>query len=113
MGQLPSPNRSCITQSQKAFIAKQRLVTIFMSITTVQHSVAPGFPFGGGASLRYKIRMPRGNWLGERTFFDAGIKNSYPSLVEVSPCDFRAVWDSGTAEKARTHIRFAKFKIEP
>ena len=78
-----------------------------------QRSMAPGFPFGGRTSLRYKIRIPRGNWLGERTFFDAGIKNSYPSLVEVSPCDFRAVWDSGTAEKPRTHIRFAKFKIEP
>ena len=78
-----------------------------------QRSLAPGFPFGGRTSLRYKIQMPAGNWLEEKTFFDAGIKNSYPSLVEVSPGDFRAVWDSGTAEKPRTHIRFGKFKIEP
>ena len=78
-----------------------------------QRSLAPGFPFGGRTSLRYKIQMPAGNWLEEKTFFDAGIKNSYPSLVEVSPGDFRAVWDSGTAENPRTHIRFGKFKIEP
>lgn len=78
-----------------------------------QRSLAPGFPFGGRTSLRYKIQMPAGNWLEEKTFFDAGIKNSYPSLVEVTPGDFRAVWDSGTAENPRTHIRFGKFKIEP
>ncbi len=78
-----------------------------------QRSLAPGFPFGGRTSLRYKIQMPAGKWLEERTFFDGGIKNSYPSLVEVSPGDFRAVWDSGTAEKPRTHIRFGKIKIQP
>lgn len=78
-----------------------------------QRSLAAGFPFGGRTSLRYKIQMPAGNWTEERTFFDAGIKNSYPSLVEVSPGDFRAVWDSGTAETPRTHIRFGKFKIQP
>ncbi len=78
-----------------------------------QRSLAPDFPFGGRTSLRYKIQMPAGKWLEERTFFDGGIKNSYPSLVEVSPGDFRAVWDSGTAEKPRTHIRFGKIKIQP
>ena len=40
-------------------------------------------------------------------------KNSYPTLCEVAPGDFRAVWDSGTADTARTHIHFGKLKIKP
>jgi hypothetical protein len=73
----------------------------------------PGFPNGGRASLRYKTKQPGGAWSGEQTFFDAGIKNSYPALVEVAPGDFRAVWDSGTATTPRTHIQFGKFKLKP
>ena len=42
-----------------------------------------------------------GQWSEEKTFYEAGIKNSYPTLIEVAPGDFRAVWDSGTADKAR------------
>ena len=49
----------------------------------------------------------------QKTFFDAGIKNSYPTLLEVAPGDFRAVWDSGTADTARTHIHFGKFTLKP
>ena len=45
--------------------------------------------------------------------FGAGVKNSYPTLVEVAPGDFRAVWDSGTADTPRTHLRFGKFRIQP
>jgi len=52
-------------------------------------------------------------WSAEKTFFDAGIKNSYPTLIEVSSGEFRAVWDSGTSETPRTHIHFAKFKLKP
>jgi hypothetical protein len=73
----------------------------------------PGFPHGGRTSLRYKTKPPGGQWSQEKTFFDAGIKNSYPTLVEVAPGDFRAVWDSGTADTPRTHIRFGKFKLQP
>ena len=62
--------------------------------------------------MRVLLRAPGGAWSAEKTFFDAGIKNSYPSLIEVAPGDFRAVWDSGTADEARTHIRFAKFKVQ-
>ena len=72
-----------------------------------------GFPHGGRTSLRYKTRPPGGRWSEERTFYDAGIKNSYPTLVEVAPGDFRAVWDSGTADTPRTHIQFGKFKVKP
>jgi hypothetical protein len=78
-----------------------------------QRDKAPGFPYGGRMSLRYKTKPPGGQWSEEKTLFDAGIKNSYPTLVEVAPGDFRAVWDSGTADTARTHIRFGKFKLQP
>jgi hypothetical protein len=71
----------------------------------------PGFPQGGRTSLRYKTKAPGGAWSAERTFFDAGTKNSYPTLLEVTPGEFRAVWDSGDATTPRTHIRFGKFKL--
>lgn len=73
----------------------------------------PGFPHGGRTSLRYKTKPPGGAWSGEKTFYDAGIKNSYPTLIEVGPGDFRAVWDSGTATTPRTHIQFGKLKLSP
>jgi hypothetical protein len=77
-----------------------------------QRDTAPGFPDGGRTSLRYKIK-PLGNaWSDEKTFYHAGIKNSYPTLCEVAPGDFRCVWDSGTADRPRTHIHFGKLKIE-
>jgi hypothetical protein len=78
-----------------------------------QRETAPGFPHGGRTSLRYKLKPSAGDWSQERTFYDAGIKNSYPTLVEVAPGDFRAVWDSGTADTPRTHIHFGKLRLEP
>ena len=78
-----------------------------------QRTVEPGFPHGGRTSLRYKVQAANGQWGEEKTFFHAGVKNSYPSLIEISPGEFRAVWDSGTAEKSRTNIRFAKLEIQP
>jgi len=78
-----------------------------------QRGSAPAFPHGGRTSLRYKTKPPRGAWSAEKTFFDAGIKNSYPTLIDVAPGDFRAVWDSGTADTARTFISFSKLKIKP
>jgi len=68
---------------------------------------------GSRMALRYKIKPPGGNWSEQKTFYDAGIKNSYPTLVEVSPGEFRAVWDSGTPDTPRTHIHFGKFKLKP
>jgi len=65
----------------------------------------------GRMALRYKTKPARGVWSEEKTFFDAGIKNSYPTLIEVAPGVFRAVWDSGTADRPRTHIRFGKFRM--
>jgi hypothetical protein len=78
-----------------------------------QREITPEFPHGGRTSLRYKIKPVGGKWSEEKTFFDAGIKNSYPTLIEVRPGDFRAVWDSGTAERPRTHIHFGKLRIAP
>ncbi|HCN31094.1 MAG TPA: hypothetical protein DIT64_20735 [Verrucomicrobiales bacterium] len=73
----------------------------------------PAMPAKAGrTSLRYKVQPMGGAWSAEKTFYDAGIKNSYPTLVEVAPGDFRAVWDSGTPDKARTHIHFGKIKIK-
>lgn len=77
-----------------------------------QRDKTPDFPKGGRMSLRYKIKPAGGNWSEVKTFYDAGIKNSYPTLVEVAPGDFRCVWDSGTADTARTHIQFGKLKLK-
>jgi hypothetical protein len=76
-----------------------------------QRDKTPEFPNGGRMSLRYKVKSPGGAWSEQQTFYDAGIKNSYPTLVEVSPGEFRCVWDSGTADTARTHIQFGKLSL--
>jgi len=62
-------------------------------------------------ALRYKTKPPGGIWGPERTFFDAGTHNSYPALIEVAAGEYRAVWDSGTKDRNRTHIRFGKFHL--
>ena len=62
-------------------------------------------------ALRYKVQPAGGAWGEERTFYDAGTHNSYPTLIEHAPGEFYCVWDSGTAERNRTHIRFGKLKI--
>jgi hypothetical protein len=71
------------------------------------------FPYGGRTSLRYKIKPAGGAWSEQKTFYDAGIKNSYPTLIEVERGEFRAVWDSGTIDTPRTHIQFGKLSIKP
>jgi hypothetical protein len=63
-------------------------------------------------ALRYKVKTPGGDWSEERTFFDAEIHNSYPTLIEYAPDRFYAVWDSGTAEKHRTSIRFGRLDVK-
>ncbi len=68
---------------------------------------------GSRMALRYKTKPADGVWSEKMTFYDAGIKNSYPTLIEVRPGDFRVVWDSGTTERPRTHIHFGKLRIAP
>jgi len=53
-----------------------------------------------------------GEWSEQKTFFYAGVKNSYPTLFEIAPGDYRAVWDSGTDRRSRTQILFGKLKLE-
>jgi hypothetical protein len=65
----------------------------------------------GRMALRYKVQPAGGTWGAEKTFYDAGVKNSYPTLVEVGPGEYRAVWDSGTKERNRTRIMFGKFYV--
>lgn len=62
-------------------------------------------------ALRYKLQPVGAAWGEEKTFFESGTHNSYPTLIEVAPGDFRAVWDSGTPDRHRTHIRFGKFRV--
>ena len=71
-----------------------------------------GFPNGGRTSLRYKTKRPGEDWSEQKTFFHMGVKNSYPTLCEVAPGEFRAVWDSGTDTQPRTRILFAKLKLQ-
>ncbi|MBI3874664.1 MAG: exo-alpha-sialidase [Verrucomicrobia bacterium] len=68
-------------------------------------------PAGARMSLRYKLQPAGGAWGEEKTFFDSATHNSYPTLIEVKPGEFRAVWDSGTKDKHRTHIRFGKLRV--
>jgi hypothetical protein len=62
-------------------------------------------------ALRYKVKPANGTWSDEHTFFDAGIHNSYPTLIEIAPGEFRAVWDSGTEKSGRRSIRFGKLTL--
>jgi len=64
-------------------------------------------------ALRYKVKPASGSWSGEQTFFDAGIHNSYPTLIETAPGEFRAVWDSGDEKRHRRAIRFGKLTLRP
>jgi hypothetical protein len=59
------------------------------------------------------VRAPGRDWGAERTFFDAGVKNSYPTLVEDPEGYFHAVWDSSTSgDRARTLIRYGRLTLE-
>lgn len=62
-------------------------------------------------NLKYKIKPPGKKWSEELTFFDANVKNSYPSVIEIAPGELRVVWDSGDEKHGRKQIRFGKLKI--
>lgn len=62
-------------------------------------------------ALRYKLKPPGESWSAQHTFYDSGTHNSYPTLLEIAPGEYRAVWDSGTKDRHRTHIRFGKFRV--
>ena len=73
------------------------------------YSVGPAWQRRG---LAYKIRKPGESWGDECVFFDTGVKNSYPTLLEHAPGRFYAVWDSSDSpDVPRTAIRFGRFDI--
>ena len=59
--------------------------------------------------LYYKSRKPGGDWSKEKTFYFNNDRNSYPTLLEDSPGEWLAVWDSSnTPDRRRTVIRFGR-----
>lgn len=63
-------------------------------------------------ALAYKVKPSAGTWSEERVFYDANVHNSYPTLLEHSPGQFYAVWDSSDSpDRTRTAIRFGKLSI--
>lgn len=83
------------------------------SLTGSQLYVYNDGPAFSRMALRYKTRPAGGAWSEERTFFDAGVHNSYPTLMETAPGEFRAVWDSGDEKRQRRSIRFGKLILKP
>jgi hypothetical protein len=65
--------------------------------------------------LGYKLQRPGDDWGDERVFYDAGVRNSYPTLLEYEPGCFYAVWDSSDSpDVPRMAIRFGKFNpVDP
>jgi hypothetical protein len=69
-------------------------------------------PAGERKGLAYKVRRSGQPWGEERIFYDAGVRNSYPTLLEHKAGHFYAVWDSSnSADRKRTAIRFGKLSI--
>jgi len=62
--------------------------------------------------LYYKVRPHNGTWSEQREFYVAGNRNSYPTLIEDSPGEWLAVWDSSNSQtEKRTAIRFGRLKV--
>jgi hypothetical protein len=73
------------------------------------YSVGPAWERKG---MAYKVKPPGGTWSEERVFYDANVRNSYPTLLECAPGQFCAVWDSSNSpDRKRTAIRFGRFSI--
>jgi hypothetical protein len=69
-------------------------------------------PQGERAALHYKLKRPGQPWSDARVFFDPGVKNSYPTLLEDAPGRFHAVWDSSeSAARHRTMIRYGRLAL--
>ena len=63
--------------------------------------------------LFYKTKSKGGDWSNAKKFYDAGNRNSYPTLIEDKPGEWLAVWDSSNdPDQKRTAIRFGKLKVE-
>jgi hypothetical protein len=63
--------------------------------------------------MAYKVKPPGGTWSEERVFYDADVRNSYPTLLECAPGEFYAVWDSSNSpDRKRTAIRFGRLGVD-
>ena len=71
----------------------------------------PVIVLGHGFSQSKGQHVNQGRHLAMRGYIVL-IPNSNPTLIEVAPGDFRAVWDSGTAETARTFISFGRLTLK-
>ncbi len=62
--------------------------------------------------LYYKVRAARGEWSAQKEFYVAANRNSYPTLIEDSPGEWLAVWDSSSRrDQKRTAIRFGRIQV--
>ncbi len=60
----------------------------------------------------YLARLSRVRALLAEREYDAGMRNSYPTLLEYEPSRFYAVWDSSDSpDEPRTAIRFGRLNI--
>jgi hypothetical protein len=58
------------------------------------------------------VKRPGEPWSAARVFFDPGVKNSYPTLLEYAPGQFHAVWDSSDSpDRHRTCIRYGRLTL--
>ncbi len=66
-------------------------------------------------ALRYVVQSASGEWSEPRTFFDAGVRNSYATLIEdTTPGVYLCVWDSSNQpDRFRTSIRFGRLRLVP
>jgi hypothetical protein len=63
-------------------------------------------------ALKYKVQSVSGQWSAARVFYDGGVHNSYPTLMEEGPGRFLCVWDSATdPDNKRTAIRFGRLTL--
>lgn len=63
-------------------------------------------------ALRYKTRDAGGEWSDAKLFYWNNDRNSYPTLVEDSPGNWLAMWDSSDdPDVRRTAIRFGRLNL--
>jgi hypothetical protein len=65
---------------------------------------------GERRALAFQVKERGQDWSAPQVFYDTGVRNSYPTLLEYAPGKFYAVWDSSfNADEHRLAIRFGKF----
>ncbi len=102
---MASPELALHNAASKAFFGRDR-----RGRAVYVYSVGP---YGERRGLAYKVKRPGQPWSEARAFFDTGVKNSYPTLLEYAPGQFHAVWDSSDSpDRPRTMIRYGRLSID-